>query len=213
MSDKLNELGIPQSDITPAVSIAVSGLLDHIESLTSQLQLSLRELEDFQKLVDIDSSPIIPNRKSFIKRLRWAIAMMKRHQSPTSAVVFRIDNYSEIQNSYGFAASKETANHVASILSDSLRDTDFFAKLEQEKFGTIMFFAEFENVKNKAQRLCQQVRSRPFEWNNSVIDIEINFGAHLIDSSDDAESALLDATNALYVEKQKQNFTKTDYKA
>ncbi|PIR33698.1 MAG: hypothetical protein COV36_02230 [Alphaproteobacteria bacterium CG11_big_fil_rev_8_21_14_0_20_44_7] len=213
MSDKFKDLGIPASEITPSVSIAVSGLMEHLEFLNKELRRQGEQLQNLQNLIDTDTSPALPNIKSFEKRLEWAIAISKRHTEPTSVVIFRIENIEEIEERYGFQAGSMAINHAAKTLSDNIRDTDFFARISRDEFGALMFFADIENVQSKASRLCAQVAGEQLRWNNGYIEIHAGFGAHMIKAGDDSETALLAAKNAVFIEKQRKKFDVTNFKA
>lgn len=200
MSDKFSELGIPQGDITPAVSIAISGLLEHIEQMNSAILELSRQLEKMQGLVDVEVSPAIPNRNAFVNKLNWSTAMFKRHNQPITCAIFRINNFDDIEGSYGISAGSTAISHSANLLTQGLRDTDFLARISRNEFGCIMFFADYENARRKCRDLCNLMIGHPLGWNNKAVDISLSFGAHLITSGDNAEKAILAARNALHVE-------------
>lgn len=213
MSDKLKELGIPQHEITPSVSIAVNGLLDHITQLNKSLN-SLREQHtSLQSMVDIDAGTAIPNRKGLINRLEWAIAMAKRHTGTTSIVTFAISDFESISRTYGYEASSRTSTYVSEFIAKHIRDTDFFARINDTQFGAIMYFAENQDAKAKAERLCNELRNTPFRWNSGIINISLSYGVHSIIASDDAESALLSSLNAMFVHDGKTKFEQVNFKA
>lgn len=211
MSDKFTELGIPPAEITPSVSIAVSGLLEHIEQLNKTLIQTYNQLENLQNLIDTDTDPALPNRKSFLQRLMWTIQMATRLNQPSCVVVFRINDFDKFQPSYGFQAYNAAINHLARILSNNIRDTDFFARTGNHDFAAIMFFADFENAKTKAQKVCHQVAQNPLLWNGSDVNFQCNFGVHKILTSDTPDSALLSANNSLFTELEKMPTEKIDF--
>lgn len=213
MSDRLKELGIPQHEITPAVSIAVNGLLDHVEQLNSDLQNRKTQLENLQNLIDVDTTPALPNRRGFIKRLEWTIAMNKRYSGPTSVVVFRFNDLDEVNRVYGYQAGTRATSYVAEYLAANIRDTDFFARIGENQFGILMFFAEFEDVKAKAERMRNQLRNNPLRWNNGLINFSLAFGVHAITPADNPESAIMAATNAVFSDNQRLKFEEINIKA
>ncbi len=213
MSDKLRELGIPPSDITPAVSIALNGLTDHIEQLNAELQNTKQQLENLQDLIDVDSSPALPNRRAFIKRIDWAIAMNKRYSDPTSIVIFKLSDFETINRTYGYQAASRAAGYVAEYLAANVRDTDFFARINETQFGALMFFAEVDDIREKVSRMRGHILQNPMRWNNGVINIPLSCGLHRITSADTPESAILAATNAVFTDQQKQKFEEINIKA
>lgn len=202
MPEKLHELGIPPEDITPAVSIAVNGLLDHIEHLHKELRNATFQLEDIQSLVDFSVSPVLPNHKSLNKRLNWSIAMFHRHKEPICVSAFRIDNLQRIEENYGSEAANIVISRTAEAITNLLRDTDFFGRYARADFAAIMYFSDFLSCQQKAQQICAEVSAQTIRWNAGYINAKLEFGVHQITEADDAEKALLAATNAMYIQKQ-----------
>lgn len=213
MLDKLQEIGIPAHEITPSVSIAVNGLFDHIEHLNSSLQQTKHHLESIQQMVDVDPVSVVANRRALIKRLNWSIAMGKRYSGPTSIVTFAINDLKSISSTYGYQTGERLSAYVAEYIAGHIRDTDYFARINESQFGVIMYFAESDDVVVKSERLCSEMRQSPFRWNNSPININLIYGVHAITASDDPESALLSSINALFVNESKHKFEQINFKA
>ena len=213
MSAKLLELGIPEYEITPSVSIAVSGLLNHVEQLSLELATTRQNMEDLRQMVDVEGEITLPNRKAFISRLGWSIDMQRRYAVKTSVVVFKMNDFATIGKVYGTAASARAVKLTAEFISANLRESDYFCRLKPDEFGAIMYFAEYADVVTKCQSVTNDLRAKPLSWNNSIINLNLSFGVHLINTSDSAESALLDATNASFVSEAQKKFEEIDFKA
>jgi diguanylate cyclase (GGDEF)-like protein len=213
LSDKFKELGIPEYEITPAVSIAVSALVNRIDQLETELGQVRGSLESLQSMVDIEGEITLPNRRAFLSRLNWSIAMFKRYGGKTSALVFRINDYEGITRVYGLQAAIRVAKLVAEYLSTNIRDTDYFARLSKDEFGVLMYFAEYDDVIRKADNLIVKLRTMPMRWNNTVINIGLSVGVHLIDKSDTPDAALIATANASHIYEQKKKFEEINFKA
>lgn len=213
MSANLTELGIPEHEITPSVSIAVNGLANHIEQLNLELITTRQSMENLQQMVDIEGEITLPNRKAFLSRLNWSIDMLKRYAVKTSVVVFKVNDFNTIAKVYGAAAANRAIKLIAEFISTNIRDTDYFCRLKADEFAAIMYFAEYDDVVQKCQNIAAQLRGKPLNWNNSVINLNLLVGVHLIGSADSSESALLAATNASFVSEAKKKFEEIDFKA
>lgn len=211
--NKFRELGIPEYEITPAISIAVSGLLAKIEHLDAELNQTRLNLEGLQNMIDEEGDVTLPSRKAFIKRLEWSIAMFKRHQGKTCVVVFRMADYDGIERLYGTAAVNRAVKLIAEYISTSIRDTDYFARLGKDEFGGLLYFGEYENITKKAEEIAMKLRGMPMSWNNSVVNFGISVGVHMVESADSAESAVLAASNASFVFEEKKKFEEINFKA
>lgn len=194
------------------MSIAVNGLLDHIQQLNTDLQHTKQQLESLQNMVDVDLASAVANKRALIKRLNWSIAMSKRYSGPTSVIVFSINDFKTINGTYGYQSGDRLTNYVAEFIAENIRDTDYFARITENQFGVIMYFAESQDVIIKTEKLCSEIRQSPFRWNNSLVNISLSYGVHAITSADDAEAALLAATNAMYVNNTRTNFEQINFK-
>ena len=158
-------------------------------------------------------SATCPNRKALIKRLEWSIAMNKRYSGSTCVVSFSINDFESIARVYGYQSGDRAASYTAEYIATNIRDTDYLARINESQFAAIMYFATFEAIKAKAESLCADLRQKPFRMNNSLINITLNYGAHMISAADDAESALLSAINALFISDSKLKFESINFKA
>ena len=213
MSDKFKELGIPEYEITPAVSIAVSGLLSRIEQLDTELGQVRSSFESLQNMVDIEGEVTIPNRRAYISRLNWSIGMVTRYNVKAASLVFRINDYEGIARIYGLQAATRIGKLAAEFISSNIRDTDYFARLGKDEFGAIMYFADYDDVSRKAENMIMKMRGMPMRWNNSVINYSLSVGVHMIDKADTADAALIAAVNASHVNEQKKKFEEINFKA
>jgi diguanylate cyclase (GGDEF)-like protein len=213
LSDKFKELGIPEYEITPAVSIAVSGLLAQVEHLNTELTATRGSLENLQSMVDIEGEVTLPNKRAFLSRMNWSIAMLKRYGGKTSAVIFRLNDYEGISRVYGLQAAMRIAKLMAEFIAGNIRDTDYFARLSRDEFGVLMYFAEYEDVVKKAESMVMQMRGMPMRWNNSVINYNVSMGVHLIEASDNPDAALIATSNASFIFEEKKKFEQINFKA
>jgi len=195
------------------VSIAVNGLTDHIDQLNKELQQTKTQLESIQQMVDVDPVSVIPNRHALVKRLSWSIAMNKRYNGPSSIIVFSITDFESISRTYGYQAGSRVGNYVAEFITNNIRDTDYLARINENQYGAIMYFADLADVQAKAERMCAQIRQAPFRWNNSLVNILLAYGVHAITPADDPESAILNASNAMHVNNSKLKFEQINFKA
>jgi diguanylate cyclase (GGDEF)-like protein len=124
-----------------------------------------------------------------------------------------LNDLEELARVYGYQASAKAASYVAEYLANNIRDTDFFARIGENQFGALMYFAEFEDVKSKAERMRNQLRNNPMRWNNGLINFSLAYGVHAITAADDPESAIMAATNAVFTDNQRLKFEEINIKA
>lgn len=78
------------------------------------------------------------NRQAYTERLSQEYARWKRYQAPLTLVIWDIDNFKYVNDTYGHQAGDVVLRHVAKLVSSALRETDFFARYGGEEFVALM---------------------------------------------------------------------------
>lgn len=214
LAEKIALLGIPANEMTANVNLAVSALLEKVDDLSRELTRARENLNELEQLVDVDCLTPIPNRRAFMRRLSWAIAMHERYNHPLSVLFFDLNGLKQINDSYGHAAGDIAIRHTAQILSENTRDSDFLARLGGDEFALIMYYADQAHAKERSGKIVEKVRSRPFHWNGQQIFLNLACGVYELKKGDNAETALANADTAMYVDKKRLKAeANTDVKA
>jgi diguanylate cyclase (GGDEF)-like protein len=203
ISSSLDMLGIPEKEMTPAVNLAVSALLEKIDDLSHELSRTKESLSEIERLVDVDCLAPVPNRRAFMRRLSWTITMHERYAHPSTILYFDINAFKQINDQYGHAAGDLAIRHISQLLSTTLRESDFMARIGGDEFAVIMYYANEEAARRRGAKIAEKIQKTPFVFNGQHIHISAAFGCHSIRSGDDAESALAAADMSMYVDKRR----------
>jgi len=203
MSERLFMLGIPEEEMTPAVSLAVSALLEKLDDLNRDLSRTKESLSEIERLVDVDCLAPIPNRRAFMRRLSWAITMHERYNHPSAILYFDINEFKQINDKYGHAAGDLAIRHIAQLLTATMRESDFLARIGGDEFAVIMYYANEDAVKKRGSKIAEKLQKTPFVFNGKHLHVTAAFGYYAIRSGDDAESALASADMSMYVDKRR----------
>lgn len=196
-------LGIPDTEMTPAVDFAVTALLERLDDLGRELSRTKENLSEIERLVDVDCLAPIPNRRAFMRRLTWAIAMMERYGHPTSILFFDLNDFKAVNDTYGHAAGDLAIRHVSQILSSTLRESDFIARIGGDEFAIIMYYATEDSARKRGKKIAETLRTTPFIFNGQPVTLSTAAGYYAIKSGDDAEAALAAADMSMYVDKRR----------
>lgn len=203
MSERLVMLGIPETEMTPAVSLAVSALLEKLDDLNRDLSRTKESLAEIERLVDVDCLAPIPNRRAFMRRLSWAITMHERYGHPSTILYFDINEFKQINDKYGHAAGDLAIRHIAQLLTATMRESDFLARIGGDEFAVIMYYASEDAAKKRGAKITEKLQKTPFVFNGKPLHVSAAFGFYSIRSGDDAESALASADMSMYVDKRR----------
>ena len=203
MTDRLVMLDIPEAEMTPAVSLAVSALLEKLDDVNRELSRTKDSLSEIERLVDVDCLAPIPNRRAFMRRLSWTITMHERYGHPSAILYFDINEFKQINDRYGHAAGDLAIRHVAQLLSNTMRESDFLARIGGDEFAVIMYYANEDAAKKRGAKIVEKLQKTPFNFNGKQLTVAAAFGYYAIRSGDDAESALSSADMSMYVDKRR----------
>ncbi len=203
LSDRVAMLGIPETEMTPAVKLAVSALLEKMEDMGSDLARTKETLAEMERLVDVDLLAPIPNRRAFMRRLNWAITMHERYGHPSTILYFDVNDFKQINDLHGHAAGDLAIRHIADLLASAMRESDFLARIGGDEFAVIMYHAEEEAARKRGVLIAQRIQHSPFVFAGRQITVSCAHGCYSLRSGDNAESALAAADMSMYVDKKR----------
>lgn len=195
-------LGIPKQEMTEKVSVAVSVLLERIEDLTRELTNSRREFSELEQLVDVDCLAPVPNRRAFMRRLDWALSMRKRYGHPCSLIYFDLNGFKGINDDYSHAAGDEVIKAVSEVLTQSMRTSDFVARMGGDEFVVMLYHARIEAARRRAAVIARRIAEHTYVWKGNKLNVSASHGVYEVSDGDTSESALTSADEAMFVHKK-----------
>lgn len=213
MSDRISALGIPKVEITQSVSLAVSALLEKIDDLNRELTQTKDQLHELEQLVDVDVIAPIPNRRAFMRRLAWAVAMSERYGHPSSILYLDLNDFKKINDTHGHAAGDKAIQHVSQIFMKQLRQSDFLARIGGDEFAIIMYYADHNSAIERGKKMAEAIKNSAFLYNNKTIALTTSFGVYTLQKGDTPETALTSADMAMYVDKKRSKARATNISA
>ncbi len=200
--EALAMLSIPPEEMTPAVTLAITALLEHAGDLNRELEIARESLNEATQLMDADCLAPITNRRAFMRRLRWAIAMHARYGHPSTILYLDLNDFKKINDAYGHAAGDAAILHVSKLLTGMMRESDFVSRIGGDEFGIIMYHANKKAALQRAAKIAETLRKLPFVFEGNEIPTEASFGSHELKPGDTEESALAAADKAMYAHKR-----------
>ena len=122
-------------------------------------------------------------------------------QKPVSMLIFDIDHFKRVNDTYGHASGDEVLKAVAERVAASIRDFDLLARYGGEEFVVIMPSTSADVAAMVAERLCRKLEAEPFEVSGSEAPLPITASvgvATTIDPMETADNLLARADGALY---------------
>lgn len=123
------------------------------------------EIVQYRELAETDSLLAIPNRRAFDGALVYHIQNAQRSNKLFSLVMFDIDHFKTINDTYGHAVGDRVLQELVSVIQQKLRAEDILARFGGEEFMLILPGTTVEGALTQAQRLCDHIASHHFTLN------------------------------------------------
>ncbi len=201
--DKVSLAGIPENELTPRVRQAILSLFEEVSQLRAELAEAQKKMSELKELAETDPLLGIMNRRTFVQELTRILAMVQRYETPASLVYIDLNDLKMINDTFGHAAGDAALAHVATILRQSIRQTDFVGRLGGDEFGVILMVTDEKTAMMKAERLQAAVHSAPIEIGGAMRRLHISCGAVGLPKSTTAEEALVAADERMYAHKKR----------
>jgi len=169
-----------------------------LEQETRELHDRLAEERDRAR---VDSLTKVANRKAFDERLAQELARMRHTTAPVTLLVWDLDNFKTINDSYGHRAGDRVLQNVAQCFAASVRSTDFVARIGGEEFAMIIIGLPIDAAIGVANDLRTAVEALRFHFRGKPIRVTASCGITEIREREAAESAFDRADAALYLAK------------
>ena len=150
-----------------------------------------------------DDSTKLANRSLLMERLSQAILQHARHQEKLALLFVDLDGFKAVNDQYGHDVGDQVLVKVASLIKQTLRQSDVVARLGGEEFVILLPMATEEQAWHTAERLRQQIAA--LHWPSPVTAHyrqTVSVGLSLQTADYDIERQLQQADQALYQAKQ-----------
>lgn len=173
-----------------------------VEALQStQAELAIRTAE-YERLSLTDPLTGVANRRALGERATVEIAEVKRKNGRLSVVMFDIDHFKDVNDTYGHGVGDAVLQNVARVAKLWLRPADLIARIGGEEFALLLPGAGRREAVDIAERIRASIAETMIDAGSGTVSVTTSFGVTEFDvASDDLEDALLSADTALYAAK------------
>lgn len=156
--------------------------------------------EELGRLATIDALTSLYNRHRFNELLEQEAARARRYHTPLSLIMFDLDYFKNINDTYGHAVGDQVLQTVAKIIRENVRTTDWVGRWGGEEFMVLCPEATEADAGFTAEKLRALVESHIFE---TVKTITISCGVTRFKAPDSVDAFVSRADDGLYRAKDK----------
>lgn len=140
-------------------------------------ELEEKKNEVLEKMATTDYLTALSNHQSFYTYLDELKLHAIRRNFPISLILMDIDNFKLINDTYGHLTGDQILKDLASIITSSIRSTDFAARYGGEEFAVILPNTDIDVAVALSERIREKVEEHKFAIGNDIIRVTISLGA------------------------------------
>jgi diguanylate cyclase (GGDEF)-like protein len=172
-------------------------LIRHFADVAAIALDNAKTLAELERLAGTDDLTGLANRRSFNEVLRTFAAAAQRHYSPLSLLLLDIDNFKEINDTYGHKRGDDALRALADVLRSRVRASDLIARVGGDEFAVVLPQTTSAEAASVARELADYLAGQ----RDGTIPLEVSIGvASCLGASSD--SLLSEADRKLYADKR-----------
>ncbi|AUN95512.1 GGDEF domain-containing protein [Pseudazoarcus pumilus] len=183
-------------------SAEIGALREQVEAANSLITRLQRELDETSELVRYDPLTGVLNRKGLDEAIAREISRARRHSAVLCVGVLDLDNFKQLNDTFGHRTGDEALRHLADVARGSLRQQDVIGRLGGEEFLVLLPDADVEQAAEIMTRLQRALTKHIFLADNSRILITFSAGIACIGAEETAAEAIDRADKAMYAAKR-----------
>lgn len=169
-----------------------------IKRLRRQLAEKQGHTDILRDLAMLDPLTGLYNRRFAEQRLAAEVARSERKGHPLTVMTIDLNNFKQVNDTYGHAAGDQVLKNFALHLNKVIRGTDLAVRLGGDEFLVLLPECSLEQV----QTVLGRLGSMEVEWQGRQIPVTFSAGWRQYALGDKAEEMLESADQALYERKR-----------
>jgi len=176
------------------------GIIGTYIDITERKQLE----NQLGKMARIDTLTNCYNRRYGLDLLDRQIKLSKRNKSPLLVSFVDIDNFKEINDTFGHCEGDQILKEVADLFSSTLREADIICRIGGDEFLLVFpgsSLKEVPLIKKRMQKNLTQLNKRINK--NYIINFSMGFSEYLKDKPESLDILIGIADKKMYEDKKK----------
>ncbi|MGE4246008.1 MAG: diguanylate cyclase [Parvibaculaceae bacterium] len=176
--------------------------VDQVDILADLAGMVMDELK-LRLLANRDALTGALSRRAFKEEAARALSLAHRHNQPLSCLVFDLDGFKQINDTFGHATGDIVLEGAVKASEAQLRQSDVIGRIGGEEFAILLPQTGRTGARRTAEKLRTTIESLSFDAGEKAFSITASFGiATLGGKTQDVDALLGDADAALYEAKR-----------
>ena len=132
--------------------------------------------ETIYDLVTRDGLTDIYNKRKYEEEAEREIARARRHRRPLSLIMFDVDDFKQINDTYGHLCGDFILKRVVTLAAEILRPEQVFARVGGDEFVILAPETDAGGAEQIARKICDRVASLDYTYSDFVVRVSCSFG-------------------------------------
>jgi diguanylate cyclase len=188
ISGHVREFRASQDKLFQEQATRAEKMTQRVADLERQTRDLSTSLEKERQRARIDTVTGVPNRAAFEERLAEELERWRRFRTPVSMLVWDIDRFKKVNDTYGHRAGDRVLREVANCFAGRLRASDFVARIGGEEFCTLLVGTEAEAALRVANQLREAVANLKLQFHGTPLRVTVSCGLTTLHDGDSADT-------------------------
>ncbi len=187
-----------------AAQRSILTLKKRIAEAENEARKMTKRAEQFQTAAMKDGLTALYNRKAFDVKLSNSLAGLSAGGSPFVLILFDVNDFKSINDSFGHVAGDKVLQKVAQILTETFRKGDFIARFGGDEFAAVIEEMDEQMARERVSAFRKNLEKRRFtSYKKGDIHVGVSAGIAVATGKDTPEAVLNRADKAMYEDKSK----------
>lgn len=182
--------GTPLADSNPVAAEAMARLAEENALLRAAIAELRARLEEMEKASERDALTGLPNRPSFMRALERTVSQANRHGTPGALLYLDMDGLEAINARHGQIAGDAALIHLAKLIEDLIRTSDFAARVGGDEFAIILDHLDSDSAIETSDRIGRYIADHPLDLGAGTLPIRASIGVATILRGDTVEDVV-----------------------
>jgi|GEM_PF-2394358 len=198
----INKVNTEIADLFTNIFIALSvASISFVGYLFLMLKTLHGHYREFKTLSRHDPLTKIKNRRSFFELSEQILSIAQRSKKPLSLIMIDIDNFKEINDTYGHIIGDEILIHLVNLINTQIRESDIFARFGGEEFIILLPETELSGSVELCEKIRTYIENTLFSDGKISVPFTISLGTSELQNEKLLRELIQKADTALYQSK------------
>ena len=145
----------------------------------------------------------LANRRALLESINYEKFRIERSHDTFSIIICDIDNYKDVNDTYGHNAGDFVLKEVSRLVEQTLRKQDLVGRWGGDEFLMILPQTAVKGGRILAENIRKKISDTKFEYREYHIHVSMSFGVAEFDAGSSLHECIKNADEALYRAKEK----------